>query len=135
MNRRHVVSTGLAALALLATSACGGGKTYPDYRYRLTVEVDTPEGVKRGSSVIQVKTSRASQNAIPSPGMLSYKVRGEAVAVDLGARGVMFALLRSDDSVDWAAGAFEAMAPPTPRDLAISMDDEYGYRRAKALAL
>jgi hypothetical protein len=136
MNRRHLFAASLAAVALLATSACGGGgKTYPDYRYRLTVEVDTPEGIKRGSSVIEVKTRRASKNAIPSPRMLSYKVRGEAVTVDLGQRGLLFALLRSDTSSDWAAGAFESMAPPTPRDQAIGMDDEYGYRRAKALAL
>jgi hypothetical protein len=111
MNRRHFTVASLVTLALLATSACGGGgKTYPDYRYRLTVEVDTPEGLKRGSSVIEVKTRRASQNAIPSPGLLSHKVRGEAVTVDLGARGVMFALLRSDTDNDWASRVLFALA-------------------------
>ncbi len=113
----------------------GGGKVYPTYRYRLTVEVDTPEGLKSGSSVIEVATSKGSKYSIPSPGALSYKVRGEAVTVDLGSRGLLFALLRSDESADWAAGAFEAMAPATTIDERMKSDDAYGDSRAAVLAL
>jgi hypothetical protein len=148
MMRRQILGLLVLTGAALTLPACtpqstgdetretmGGGKIYPTYRYRLTVEVDTPEGLKTGSSVIEVQTRRASKNAIPSPRMLSYKVRGEAVTVDLGQRGLLFALLRSEISSSWAGRAFEMMAPPTPRDEAIGMDDEYGYRRARALAL
>jgi hypothetical protein len=139
---------GVAALACLPLAACGsggnsnetrqtmaGGKVYPTYRYRLTVEVDTPEGLKTGSSVIEVATSRGSEFAIPSPRALSYKVRGEAVTVDLGKRGLMFALLRSEHLSDWASGAFEAMVPSRSIDEEMKIDDVYGERRARALAL
>jgi hypothetical protein len=149
MTRRDMTFRSVAIIALLATTAscgsggnsnatretAGGGKVYPTYRYRLTVEVETPEGLRSGSSVIEVATSKGSKYAIPSPGALSYKVCGEAVAVDLGARGALFALLRSDESADWAAGAFEAMAPSVSIEEQIKSDDEYGDRRARALAL
>ena len=147
IKRRKLILS-IIAIACLPLSACGpkdnsnetretmgGGKIYPTYRYRLTVEVDTPEGLKTGSSVIEVATSKGNKFAIPSPGSLSYKVRGEAVTVDLGARGLMFALLRSDESSDWAAGAFEAMAPETTIKERMKSDDAYGDSRAAALLL
>lgn len=37
--------------------SCSGPGTTPDYRYRLTVEVGTPDGLKTGSSVIEVEQS------------------------------------------------------------------------------
>lgn len=148
MSRRNMTLGSMAFIALLASTACspkdnsnetretvGGGKIYPTYRYRLTVEIDTPEGLKSGSSVIEVQTRKTGKYSISSPGALSYKVRGEAVTVDLGARGLMFALLRSDLSSNWAAGAFEAMAPKTTIDERMKSDDAYGDSRAAALAL
>ncbi|MDJ0978885.1 MAG: hypothetical protein QNI87_10130, partial [Erythrobacter sp.] len=46
----------LSFLALLALSGCtGADDPTPDYRYRLRVEVETPEGLKTGSSVIAVE--------------------------------------------------------------------------------
>jgi hypothetical protein len=94
-------------LLLLATSACGdaAGKRYPDYRYRLTVEVETPEGIKSGSSVIEVSKKVTSKYSIPNAGSVISRVKGEAVAVDLGKRGVLFALLRSEYDLDWASRA------------------------------
>jgi hypothetical protein len=120
---RRCFITGIAALgALLSTSACGeagnealgGGKRYPDYRYRLTVEVDTPEGVKSGSSVIEVSTQLSGKYSIPDPGKIYRKARGEAVTVDLGSRGVMFALLRSESDVDWANRALMSVLKDIP---------------------
>jgi hypothetical protein len=117
--RRRFIAGALACSVLLSTSACGqsgdgttasGGTRYPDYRYRLSVEVDTPEGLRSGSSVIEVRTAMSGDYAIPSPNTLSTRVRGEAVTVDLGQRGVMFALLRSEKSVDWAAGVLGSSA-------------------------
>lgn len=65
------------------------------WRYKLTVTVDTPEGTKSNSAVRQVnwKLKPRSGN---SP-RFTVKVTGEAVTVDLGARGVLFALLDTDD--------------------------------------
>lgn len=71
----------------------------PTYRYRLTVEVDTPEGLRRGSSVIQVKTQDIIGFPGPDAGGIRTSVKGEAVVVDLGRRGLLFALLRDADSI------------------------------------
>ena len=110
----------LAVLALAIVTALLWGSGFfhdetPDYRYRLTVEVETPEGLKTGSSVIEVNTSVAGRNSIPVPGTVSHRVRGEAVTVDLGARGVLFALLRSDDNFDWAKNVVYRVASKVPR--------------------
>lgn len=124
--RSHFVSSLAALGAMLSTSACGeagnealgGGKRYPDYRYRLTVEVDTPEGMRSGSSVIEVSTMVSGKHAIPDSGKIFRKVRGEAVTVDLGQRGFMFALLRSETDVDWAKRALlSVIKDATPAEI------------------
>jgi hypothetical protein len=78
------------------------------------VEVDTPEGLKSGSSVIEVSTRVSGEYSIPDPGKIFTKVRGEAVAIDLGKRGTLFALLRSEKSVDWAGGPLMFFVPNVP---------------------
>lgn len=107
---------GIAATVSMLLTGCGLTDRTPDYRYRLTVEVDTPQGVRSGSSVIEVQTSVASEYAIPSPGAVSHRVRGEAVAVDLPNGRTLFALLRSDNDIDWASRAMFMLAPDGPRD-------------------
>ena len=52
----HLSVPFLVALSLFAAS-CSERDLAPDYRYRLTVEVETPEGLRSGSSVIEVKQS------------------------------------------------------------------------------
>lgn len=58
MNRRVTLGS-LLALGTLALAGCGDPT--PTYRYRLTVEVNTPEGLRTGSSVIEVETSVAGK--------------------------------------------------------------------------
>jgi len=81
--RRHPVLTGLAAL--IAITYLYIQWAYPTYRlrYRLTVEVETPNGLKTGSSVIE---SKREEHIVVIPGVLpeSWRVTGEAVFVDLG---------------------------------------------------
>ena len=116
INWRNVLALLMAAMGTTTLLGCGvSGYRLPDYRYRLTVEVETPEGLRAGSSVIEVKTAVAGRNSIPTPGVVSHRVRGQAVAVDLGARGVLFALLRSDDNSDWASNVMYRMVPKIPR--------------------
>jgi hypothetical protein len=57
---------------------------FPSYthRYRLTIEVDTQEGVRSGSSVIEVSTRPSSSTLFYASA--SPKAKGEAVYVDLG---------------------------------------------------
>ncbi len=54
-------------------------------RYRLTVEVETPEGIKAGSSVIEVRYSQGM--ALGDVSGFQSRIWGEAVYVDLGQRG------------------------------------------------
>lgn len=67
---------------------------FPDYshRFRLIVEINTPAGVKSGSSVIQA--TRVDRSYLPLPGR-SYeiKVRGEGVFFDLGGGRNVIAVL------------------------------------------
>lgn len=94
MNRRAIL---LALAAHLLLTGCF--RPYPTYRYRMTVEVDTPEGLRRGSTVIEVR-SRFEDVGLNQ--IITHKLTAEAAVVDLGRRGTFFALLRSDDDIDWA---------------------------------
>ena len=84
----------LTILALLILTPLGYCSiAYPDYtyRYRMTVEVDTPDGLKTGSSVIEVKTTQWPAWISPSGSRVaSRKASGEAPFVDLGERGILF---------------------------------------------
>jgi hypothetical protein len=53
------------------------------HHYRLTVEVETPEGLKSGSNVIQVTVTSKSDLVLQSGGVYSG-VKGEAIFIDLG---------------------------------------------------
>ncbi len=96
----------------LLTTACSAEDGAPDYRYRLTVEVDTPEGLKTGSSVIEVDQSLYRSAADPGAGLsLSRRVRGEAVAVDLPGGETLYALLRSENDIEWAGRVYILIEP------------------------
>jgi hypothetical protein len=94
-----------AALAF-AMSKAAGDKVY-SWRCKMTVTVETPEGVNTGSTVRQVDITKklilAEIVTDPSTGKPKVKehykfdndITGEAVVVDLGERGVLFAL------IDW----------------------------------
>jgi hypothetical protein len=66
------------------------------YRYRVTVEIVTPEGIKIGSAVREIRVHT-------EPGFFGVRKQGidrligEAVVIDLGTRGVVLALLSEDD--------------------------------------
>lgn len=155
MNNRRRFLGGAAALGVAALTGCEkaqqtmegagvllnrrkGRKRFPDYRYRLTVTVDTPEGVKSGSSVIEVKTTIGGPNEIPSPGMLMTEISGEAVTVDLGKRGMLFALLRSETDLEWAHLALISLFPQrtTKELIALPEDvDPFTLDLEKALQL
>lgn len=114
----------LALAALLLPGCAFAEDKAPDYRYRLTVEVDTPEGVKTGSSVIEVEQTLVRAGGSPAKQAVERRVRGEAVAVDLPGGKTLFALLRSDNNVDWASYVFVYLAPPSPNEpFADQLDD------------
>jgi hypothetical protein len=63
------------------------------YRYRLTIEVEADGNVHVGSGVRQASLTRKA-TWIPQTGGAYSGVRGEAIAIDLGKRGMLFALLK-----------------------------------------
>jgi len=93
-------------LALIAVAFLYWQLRYPThtYRYKLTVEVDTPEGVRSGCAVREVTWRDGISFAEGSTGFT--KERGEAVAVDLPAGETLFALLSSNIQGKTAGLAF-----------------------------
>jgi hypothetical protein len=79
------------------------GVSYPGVtvRYRLTLEAQVDSELKTASGVREVTYSK--QPAVGGQGELSIGVRGEAIALDLGSRGTLFALLTA--GVDDRSGA------------------------------
>jgi hypothetical protein len=68
-----------AAAALMALMLAGCGRS-ESYRYKLTLAVNTPDGVKRASGVVEVLFWDVS---IPERGTMG-KLRGQALYLDLG---------------------------------------------------
>jgi hypothetical protein len=82
----------------LSTAACAASTNIDEYpsgewRYKITVEVETPEGVKTGSAVREISAISRPKGMGESNDTHVKLAKGEAVVVDLGGRGVLFALL------------------------------------------
>lgn len=96
LSRRQLAAAGfVTSVSVFALAGCST-VTVGKLRYRLTVEVETPEGLMSGYSVIQVRATEVD-NAIKMPhastGGIDYK--GEAVVVELPGGRVLFALLKN----------------------------------------
>lgn len=78
-----------------AMEEVAGNKEY-SWRYKMTVEIETPEGIKTGSAVREMNLLFEPRPLYkPHPYHVSFKMQGEAVVVDLGERGVVFVLVTS----------------------------------------
>ena len=83
------------------------------WRYRMTVEIDTPEGVKSGSVVREVIYFTGTPK--PSPYAPRIQVKGEAIPIDLGKRGVVFAIMSGGAIPDYGYYiVFKAFPSPKP---------------------
>lgn len=121
----------LLAVALTFLGACGVVESGPNYRYRLTVEVDTPQGLRSGSSVIAVKCGAVR---LPAVGGAGCHARGEAVAVDLPDGRTLFALTRGEHNPDLINYLASSAVMPTSTDADSLTRDEQWRRRAAFLA-
>jgi hypothetical protein len=70
----------MVALFGLRLAGCGELERSASYRYKLTVAVNTPDGVRRGSNVTEWDFWEVS---IPERG-IPHRLRGEALYLDLG---------------------------------------------------
>jgi hypothetical protein len=89
-------------------------------RYRLTLEAQVDGKVRTGSGVIEVSYVK-NPKLLPNEAEFHIDVRGQAVALDLGERGTLFALLKAgaDDrsGAEWIvlrAFNFPGGALPSP---------------------
>ncbi len=114
ISRLSAVGCFLGALCLGLFSYCSFvySQQYPSgaWHYKMTVEVETPEGIKSGSAVRDVDVD-TSTRATSLSGLSSVKAKGEAVVIDLGQRGVLFAILRSSKTVDYSYSVFFDVFP------------------------
>lgn len=87
----------LVFAGIFAATSVACSQMFPSgtWRYRLTVTIETPEGIKTGSAVREVTVRRGI--ALTPESLPSVQSKGEAVVVDLGERGVLFALTSYDD--------------------------------------
>jgi hypothetical protein len=92
-GRRGFIALLLGSAAMLALSGCSQIEPTETLRFRLKVDVDTPEGVKSGYSVWEYTVTKVVTGFSPH----STEYRGEAVAVDLPGGRTLFALLISGD--------------------------------------
>lgn len=65
-----------------------------EWRYRMTVAIETPESERIGTTVRQVGAHAGPSHLKPFQGGHASVTKGEAVVIDLGDRGVVFALMR-----------------------------------------
>lgn len=89
----HMKWPGIVALVALAPIVYSWAYPSVTVRYRLTLDAEVDGGPKTGSGVIEVTYSKQTRFAGQPP--LIIGVRGEAVVLDLGSRGAIFALLKA----------------------------------------
>jgi hypothetical protein len=97
INRRAFMALVLASGSALTLAGCGLFNPFAPsatLRYRTTVEIETPQGVKSGSSVTELK--RIEKGSFGDSPMTGGYIKAEAVAVDLPNGRMLFALLRND---------------------------------------
>lgn len=82
----------LTGLLILGSLLTGCGSLSETIRYRLTINVEVDGKLVSGSGVIQVKQAD-TRGLFGSMGGFGNEVSGEAIVVDLGPHGVLFALL------------------------------------------
>jgi hypothetical protein len=89
----------LMAMLCALLGACGRTETV---RYKMTVEVETPDGLKSGSAVREVKRIRGGI-VLPDGPKMQVRQHGEAVVVDLPGNQTLFALLSTNGDEPLAA--------------------------------
>jgi hypothetical protein len=107
MTRRWALGV-LATAVAVALVGCDGSPSSASYRFRMTVEVATPQGVRAGSAVYEVASVKGVR--VGDQGGGGTRLRGESVVIDLP-DGPVFALLNNGNAAETLAGmATEAFA-------------------------
>ncbi len=129
-----VLSVGAVAYAM---SEIKEPETY-SWRYKLTVEIDTPEGVKTGSAVREVTSIKYPTELDSTSPRIETKLKGEAVVVDLGRRGSVFVLLKggANESHDHAKYLSQKIfSNPPKKSLVEHYKENFDQLKGKAKAV
>lgn len=95
MSIRRLCFLLVTALALSGCDQFGNGT----YRFRMTVVVETPDGVKSGSSVYQIDVAQRLQ-VTPESQVRKVALTGESVAVEIAPGRTLFTLLKTVSNND-----------------------------------
>lgn len=101
----------VCAASLLLLVSCGIQST-SKYRFRLQVELDTPQGRKTESSVIEVTVRKVAKVIIGTPesGGIRRTLRGQAIFFDMGGGRNLVAALTTGAQGEDEANRFERIA-------------------------
>jgi hypothetical protein len=96
-------------VVVLVTSGLVACSKSHSWNQKLTVTIETPNGIRTGSAVTRVSAKVGGQSIL-SQAIVSYYVEGEATIVDLGNGKYLFALLSNGGDYTpteyWAQRAF-----------------------------
>lgn len=110
----YAVSAVLLLSMLFTLSSCATMKT--TLRYRLTVFVDTPQGVRSGFSVVEVTGYMSPAFPGPEAGGARFHARGEATGVKLADGEYLFAIFKDRSGYENTAplllNTFKDQLPP-----------------------
>ena len=111
--------TAFVAIMALGWWVFDGSTTWPrTIRSRLTLVVETPEGERSGSSVTQVTTSFPGGLTRAQGYSIWPTLVGEAVVIDLGPRGLLFATFESQWAFARGGGSsgYNSALDPFPQE-------------------
>lgn len=101
-TRRAFAGVLAASSALFILGGCDSEKPNKTLRYQMVVEVETPQGTRRGVAVRALEFS-AADSSLLGESRPHVELVGEAVSIDLPDGQTLFALLIGDDGdVDYA---------------------------------
>lgn len=98
---KKIMPAFLAIICLVSIAAAmpkGDEKKTYSWRYRMTVEVDTPEGLVMGSSVFTVDLTFSPSDPKRTRYSSHAELNGQSVILDFGNKGKVFSTIRVSDS-------------------------------------
>ena len=115
MTRRCLVRL-MAGSCFLPLVGCSLFDTHAGYRFRMTVEVETPQGTRRGSSVYEIKAVKNGTKLLAEERAGATATFGEAVVIDLPNDTPLFVLMDVPSGKDsLQAVVTHALTPAVPQ--------------------
>lgn len=90
-------------LSLIGSAYIFYGQMFPSgaWRYKITVNIETPEGSKSGSVVREIRAKPNFAKFLnPDVGNVTYELLGEAVVIDIGKHRKLFGLINEHSYQD-----------------------------------